>query len=245
MEFVHSVNYTVEPIHLDRFGRVKPSVYLYFAQEAAEDHCHLLGTDWNAMAEKGLFWAVIRQRIEVLRQPRMGEKITVQTWPMPTTRVAYPRATAGFDEQGQEIFRVISLWVIMDVKTRQMVLPGNSGVTVEGTLRGCEMRTPPSLAPKGLENSTSRSVVYSELDRNGHMNNTRYLDWLSDLLPSSHHRDNPPKAITVCYHAEALEGQQLRLDWGLQENVLTLDAHLGKTDVSREEKRIFTAKMEF
>ena len=67
MEYPHSVNYTIDPMHLDRFGRVKPSVFLFFAQEAAEDHCHALGTDWNAMAEKGLFWAVIRQKIEILR----------------------------------------------------------------------------------------------------------------------------------------------------------------------------------
>ena len=245
MEYLHSVNYTVDPMHLDRFGRVKPSVFLFFAQEAAEDHCHELGTDWNAMAEKGLFWAVIRQKIEILRQPKVGERIRVDTWPMPTTRVAYPRATAGYDAEGNEMFRVISLWVIMDVSTRAMVLPGRSGVTVEGTLRGCELPAPPSLAPKELDREEDRRVVFSELDKNGHMNNTRYLDWLSDLLPSDFHREHPVRSATVCYHAEALEGQQLRLNWRLCEGVLMLDAHGKKTDVSGEEVRIYTAKMEF
>ena len=245
MEYPHSVNYTIDPMHLDRFGRVKPSVFLFFAQEAAEDHCHALGTDWNAMAEKGLFWAVIRQKIEILRQPKVGETIRVDTWPMPTTRVAYPRATAGYDQEGNELFRVISLWVIMDVSSRSMVLPGRSGVTVEGTLRGCELPAPPSLAPKDLDREDGRKVVFCELDKNGHMNNTRYLDWLSDLLPSDFHREHPVKSVTVCYHAEALEGQQIRLNWRLCDGILMLDAHAGRTDVSEKEVRIFTAKMEF
>ena len=245
MEHLHTVEFTVEAMHLDRFDRVKPSVYLYFAQEAAEDHCHLLGTDWNAMAEKGLFWAVIRQKIEILSQPKVGQTLRVQTWPMPTTRVAYPRATAAFDPEGNEVFRVISLWVLMDVKTRAMVLPGKSGVEVLGSLRGCEMASPASLNPKQTDREDSRRVVYSELDRNGHMNNTRYLDWLNDLLPSDHHRENPVKAVTVCYHAEALEGQLIDLQWSLQEGVMTVEAHGKKTDVCDEKIRIFTAKAEF
>lgn len=245
MEQIHSVNYTIEPIHLDRFGRVKPSVYLYFAQEAAEDHCHILGTDWDTLAKRGLFWAVIRQKIEILRQPVAGQTIRVETWPMPTTRAAYPRATAGFDADGNEIFRVITLWVLMDVSSRSMVLPGRSGVNVEGILRGCEMPSPASLAPKDLDRQQQRTVVYSELDRNGHMNNTRYLDWLNDLMPSDHHRENPVKSATICYHAEALEGQKVRLDWGLKDGVLMLDAHRARTDVDSGDVRIFTAKMEF
>mgnify|MGYP002517044180 CR=1 FL=1 len=31
-----------------------------------------------------------------------NEDITVETWPMPTTRTAYPRATVGYDAQGNE-----------------------------------------------------------------------------------------------------------------------------------------------
>ena len=245
MDFVHSVNFTIEPYHLDRFGRVRPSVFLYFAQEAAENHCHQLGTDWEAMAAKGLFWAVIRQKLQILRLPKVGEEITVQTWPVPTTRVAYPRATAGFDREGNALFRVMSLWVIMDANTRAMVLPGRSGVAVEGVVRGCELDSPGSFVPKQTDLESCRTVVFSELDRNGHMNNTRYLDWLCDLLPSDFHREHPVKAVTICYHAEALEGQQMHLAYTLEDGVLGLDAQGAKTDVPQKEVRIFTAKMEF
>ena len=245
MDVVHSVNFTIEPYHLDCFGRVKPSVFLYFAQEAAEDHCHRLGTNWDTMAEKGLFWAVIRQKLQILRQPQVGQTVTVQTWPMSTTRVAYPRAAAGFDDQGNEIFRIISLWVIMDMESRAMVLPGRSGVTVEGSVRGCELESPGSYVPQQTNRETLRTVVFSELDKNGHMNNARYLDWLCDLVPSEFHRENPVKSVTVCYHAEAREGQQIRLSHSLENGVLGLDAHRVQTDVSGKEPRVFTAKMEF
>jgi len=246
MERIHRVRFTIDNVHLDGFGRCKPSMLLYFAQEAAEKHCFLLGADWQTLQEKGLFWAVIRQKLQITRLPYAGETITVQTWPMPTTRVAYPRSTVGFDEAGNEIFRVISLWVLMDVNTRAMVLPGKSGVNVEGILLGNELASPSSLNPKNLEKQVLRTVRFSQLDRNGHMNNTRYLDWLADLLPSDFHREHPAREITVCYLSEAREAEQIRLSWDMnEENVLTVDAHRESADIPGQKHNVFSAQVRF
>ena len=122
---------------------------------------------------------------------------------MPTTRVAYPRSTVGYDQDGNELFRAISLWVLMDTDTRNMILPGKSGIVLAGTLRGVELPSPRSLMMKPLASRCTRTVSYSMLDKNGHMNNTRYMDWIFDLLPSDFHRDHPAREITICYLTEA------------------------------------------
>ena len=246
MEPIYRQQFTIDHLHLDRFGRCKPSALLYFAQEAAENHCLILAADWRTLQEKGLFWAVIRQKVQVTRLPAAGEVITVETWPMPTTRVAFPRSTVAYDQQGNEVFRAISLWVLMDVESRAMVLPGKSGITVEGTLRGTELSAPGRPVPAVLEKRQSRAVRFSELDRNGHMNNTRYLDWLADLLPSGFHLEHPAREFTVCYMSEAREGEELDLSWELGEGpVLTVEAHRAQTDVPQQKQVVFTAQMRF
>lgn len=244
MDYTHTLTFTVTALHADRFGRCRPSSLLRFAQEAAGDHCIALGTDWDRMAAKGLFWAVIRQRLEVTRLPQVGETITVKTWPMPTTRVAYPRATAACDEAGNELFKVISLWVIMDIHTRAMIRPDRSGVDVEGAVLGGELRAPAGLTFKDLPEESVRTVGFTELDINGHMNNARYLDWLCDLLPSGFHKDHPLKAVTICYLSEALEGYQVLLRWD-QGEVLRVEGSVAKTDANAGHTKIFTAQMEF
>ena len=102
MNKIYREQFQISTIHLDRFGRMKNSMILYFAQEVATNHCKILGCDWDAMAAKGLFWAVIRHRIHIGRLPRDGETITIETWPMPTTRTCYPRSMVAFDAQGNE-----------------------------------------------------------------------------------------------------------------------------------------------
>ena len=244
MEHSYTAHFTVTPLHADCFGRCKPSGLLRFAQDAAEAHCLRLGADWDTMAKKNYFWAVIRQRIEITRLPETGETVTVKTWPMPTTRVAYPRATEGFDEAGNSLFKVISIWVIMDMQSRTMVLPVKSGVVVDGISFGTELKAPGGLPLCAPEQENLRTVSFSDLDINGHMNNTRYLDWICDLLPAAYHKDHPLKAVTICYMSEALEGQQLHLSIS-NGDVFHVDGSVEATDVSSGHTRIFSARAEF
>ena len=203
MEPIYRQTFTLSNMHVDCFGRAKPSVLLYFAQEVAGQHCTALSVDLKG---KALFWAVIRHRVQVTRLPVLGETITVETWPMPTTRVAYPRSVVAYDERGNEVFRAISLWVLMDTQTRAMILPGKSGIAVPGTVRGTELAVPNSLVPHTHCSRSFRTVGYTELDINGHVNNTRYMDWVDDLLPSAYHQNHCIREFTVCYLSEAREG---------------------------------------
>ena len=245
MEQIYKQQFQVTTAAVDCFGRLKPSMLLYYCQEIAGNHCIELGTDYDSMAAKNMFWAVIRQKVQINRLPKVGETITLETWPMPTTRTNYPRATVGYDAEGNELFKVLGLWVVMDLVSRTMILPKKSGIIVEGTLRGSELSVPGSLSPKDLLGLYSRRVGYTDLDRNGHMNNTRYLEWMDDLLDSGFHRKNEPKEISICYHAEAREGQMLHLHWQLSgENELLVDA-LRQEPGDETMHHVFAATVQF
>ncbi len=227
----------------DRYGRAKPSTLLFLIQQAAGEHCSLLSVDARALSPKALFWAVTRSRVQITRLPQVGERVRITTWPMPTTKVAFPRSVVAYDEGGNELFRSISLWVLMDADSRAMVLPGKSGITVDGTLTGTELAVPHAIAARPMENTVMRQVGYSLLDRNGHMNNTRYMDWLDDLLPSAFHTNHPAREFTVCYLNEALEGDEIAIGYQLSEDlILTVDA---RQNVPEEKTRVFTAQVLF
>ena len=246
MEPIYRKSFIIDDMVVDCFGKLKLSSVLYYAQEVAGSHSELLGADHDSLAAQHLFWAVTRHRVQITRLPLRGETITVETWPMPTTKIAYPRSMVAFDAQGNELFRLISLWVLMDVEDRTMVLPGKSGVTVNGCLTGSELALPRSILATPMGNREVRRVTYSCLDRNNHMNNTKYLDWVDDLLPSGFHKNHEPREFVICYHAEAREGQQIQMDWELTENgCLQVDAHREKTDVPGKQERIFSAQVLF
>ena len=240
MELVYKDTFTVSDLQCDRYGRLKPSAVCWFVQEIAGRHCQLLGTDWDTLAEKNMFWAILRHGVQIQRLPHTGENITVETWPMPTTRVAFPRHVVAYDEAGNELFRSISIWVLMNTVTRAMILPGKSGVDVPGLLQGGELEMPASIPPAELTEGQSRQVRFTDLDINGHMNNCRYLDWAWDLLPSSFHKDRTLRTFTLGYLSEAREEEIL-----LQQLQTEEDGTV-KLEISRPEgdknARIFCAR---
>lgn len=245
MDAIFKAKFEITDTYTDCFGRLKPSSILYFVQEVAGQHCKILALDWDTLAQKRMFWAVIRHRVQIRRMPQKGETITVETWPMPTTRVAYPRSVVAFDENGEELFRTVSIWALMDLDTRAMILPGKSGVEVPGLLRGSELAPPKSLVPSSLSAKVCRQVRFTDLDVNGHMNNCRYLDWICDLLPSGFHHSHTPKEFTLCYLSEARERDELCLNWELEHSgvLKTEIVHTEQTDV--QEHRIFSANIQF
>ena len=246
MKPIYQQEFHINDAAVDCFGRLKPSMLLFYVQEVAGIHASTLGAGYDALIAKNLFWAILRTKVQITRLPRSGETIRLETWPMPTSRVAYPRSVVAYDTEGQELFRAISLWCLMDTQTRSMVLPNKSGVIVDGTLRGNELSLPGSLAVKTLENTVNRTVVFSDLDRNGHMNNTRYMEWCNDLLPSAFHGAHTPEEFTICYHAEAMEGQTLDIQYQMGDNGLfQVDAWRENESAPNSRHRVFTAQVHY
>lgn len=246
MEAVFTKTVHIPASAVDRFDRLKMSAILDYLQEIAGDHCALLQATRFDLMEKNLFWAVIRHRVVITRLPKAGENITIETWPMPTTRTSYPRATVARDEEGNMLFESISLWVLMDITTRAMVLPGKSGVTVEGSLRGGEIEPCGSMPQRPRASCDARPVRYTDLDWNGHMNNCRYLDFVSDTQQSAFHEAHAPAEFSLCYFAEAHEGDQLRLHWELDgEGLLSVDATRPDAASSTGESRVFSARVQY
>ena len=243
MEPVYTQSFEITDLHVDCCGRLLPSKILFLMQEVAGNHFAELAMDYDSLADRGLFWAITRNKVQITRLPLRGEKLRLETWPMPTTRVAFPRSIIAYDETGNEVFRSITLWVLMDLNNRSMILPGKSGIAVAGTLRGNELSAPLGLPAKVLQNHRSRYVNFTDLDRNAHMNNTRYLDWIYDLLGSAFHAEHTIREFTVCYLNEAREGQKLDVSWDFpEEGCLMVDAHRNMEDKS---DRIFAAKILF
>ncbi|MCD7859760.1 MAG: thioesterase [Firmicutes bacterium] len=244
MDKPYSTHYQIRSSEADCFGRLTLNHLLEFMQESAGQNCEQEGWGRSELMKRGLFWAVIRQKVSITRLPSAMETIRVDTWPMPVTRTAFPRATMAYDERGNELFRAIGLWIVMDYENRKMVLPAKCGLDVPGLLTGLEMTPPGSIVPRELANQELRQVRYSELDWNGHMNNCRYLDWVTDVLPAEFQRAHQPKSFTVAYASEAREGERLAVDWELSTQG-ELSVEIRRQEEIPGKGRVFGARLQY
>lgn len=241
------LEFTVQKIHMDCFNRTKPSAMLHFVMRTISGHCGPLGVGWEYIWPMNLTWVVGRSRLVVHRAPVLDEKIVVETWPMPATRSAFPRYAEARTESGELLFQCISLWALINKTERTLVLPSQTELKVPGIVRGGELPVPNAFATSDeVDGESQHLVCFSDLDTNGHANNTKYLEWVNDLLPSQFHKEHAFKDITLCYLSEALEGQTVRLLHRFHEDgSFQVDGLRVQTNDCAQKPRVFSALIKF
>ncbi len=207
-------NFTVRSYQTDLNARMKPSALLSVMQEAAGQHSEKLGVGRNALLSKNAAWVLTRVEVDMDRYPAFEETFSVETFPMPTRRCFFPRYFVFKNAAGGEIGRAATLWVLLDLTTRRMIMPD----LVKGYLPdNSDLIAPLGLpAPvtevSGTLDTVIRVPCYSDIDFNGHVNNTRYLDWCCDALGISAMRNACISHFAVNYDTEVLPEQQIRTE---------------------------------
>ena len=215
--------------HTDMFSRLRSSVLARLLQDAAIVHAEELGVGRQVGLEKDALWVITRLSVEIERLPMWGETVTLRTWPGETRLGLFPRFFELTDESGSVLLKASTIWLLMHAQERQMLNPKSIGMEVSGQNREGQLSLPARRVPFPAEftGEMGRTVLYSETDVNGHMNNTRYLDWADDLLPVEFHRNHALKRLWVEFRSEILCGQEAVLRHDLSNNVLCLTGTAG------------------
>lgn len=215
----------------DFTGHWRPSDILVTMQEIAGMHSELLGCGRYALIEKNAAWVLSRSQIQMERYPGVGERVTVETIPMPNRRCFFPRYFTFRDEQEKVVGKAATLWVLLDIHTRHMLppdlvaplMPDNSDLPAPMALPGCVEDVP------GQELIFERDPMYSDLDVNHHVNNTKYADWLCDSLGIETMKDYCLHTLVINYAAEITPGQRMKLRLKRHEGAYILSGYHGDT----------------
>lgn len=196
----------------DLTARLRPGVLLELMQELAGDHASALGAGRDELLGLNLAWVLTRVEVRMARYPHFGETLTAETFPMPNRRVFFPRYFLFRDGEGHQIGHAGSMWVLMDLSARKMVyqadiasrLPDNSDLTAPMGMPAT-VEELPFPACEGFH-----TPVYTDLDMNGHVNNTRYVDWCCNALGIGVMQTHALTHFAVNFSHEVLPGQQVR-----------------------------------
>ena len=219
MEPVYETSFALRAPDTDFCGTWRPGAVFTAMQELGEAHSARLNVGYFELRKLNLAWVLTRTLLQVDRAPQFGEKITARTWPGKARHAIYPRYYLFEDEGGIPILRASSLWVLMDIRTREMVTGDAFGLPVFSQ----PPLPPPVENPGGIQAisgdllSDARKVTFCDLDINRHVNNARYVDWLCDRFPYEWHEKYRLERLTVHFAGETRPEETL-------ETVLTTDS---------------------
>ena len=222
---------TLRSAACDSEGVWRTSAILSALQDAAGAHADALGCGRSLIVQENIVWVLSRLELQMQRYPAAGETVEIETFPLPNRRWFFPRSFVLRDENGAQIGCASTLWVLMDINTRKMAAPG---AVIERLPDNSDLVAPLAApgAPARVDGETStfsRLPAYTDLDVNGHVNNTRYADWLCDALGIEIMRENCLRDLRINFAAEILPGQEMTLTLARSgENFHLSGAHEGK-----------------
>ena len=204
-----TISIRISECDMNNFWR--PSAILTELQEAATLHSTAIGCGREDLLPKGIVWVVVRLSLRMHRYPSFGETVTLRTFHRPTRHNFFPRYFLIMDGEGQVIGEASSLWLLMDLETRQAVsasrlptpLPDNSGMPEPLPLPG----SIPALS--GEATLHPWAVQFTDLDPNRHVNNTRYADWLCNALGIETMSSHLLTSLIIHFNTEVLPGQSV------------------------------------
>ena len=174
-------------------------------QEAAGEHARSADREGFPLPGGGwATWVLSRLRVRIARRPRMRERIRIDTWPSDLDGL---RATRDFRITGaddDELVAATSSWFLIDVARRRPVrLPrAMDGFAARERPRALAFDGPDPIAPDETDAERSFRVRRSDLDRVGHANNVRFVEWALEALDT----DDGLCEVDVQYRAEAVYG---------------------------------------
>ena len=191
----------------DMNGHIKlPDVILLSLQVSGMQSIELGVSDKAILENYNLVWIITDYDIEVDRLPRFAEEITIETEALSYNRLFCYRRFTIYDETGQELIHMMATFVLMDRDSRkvhavepEIVAPYQSDFDKK-LIRGPKYES--------LEESTSKDyhVRFYDLDMNGHVNNSKYLDWIFEVMGADFLTQYIPKKINLKYVKEVRPG---------------------------------------
>lgn len=215
---------------VDVMNRWRASAIFEAQQEMGEYHCRELHCSHAELKQKDAFFVLMRQRLDFDRYPGGAALVDATTWVAELKGLSFQRFYRFADTQGKPYGTVSTTWMLCSLSDRHILRPEEIFEDYPPPAY------PPLVAPaklrfdKEVSRSVTHQVAYSDLDYNGHANNTKYADWCCDLFPIESYAKRELASFQINYVSELRGGEVIRLDLHEQPTEFAVHGHIdGKT----------------
>lgn len=220
-------------------GKAKLQTICDLLQEIAGNHALQLNFDVTQLQEQNLTWVLHRLDIQIERYPEWRERVTVHTWPSAGDKLRAHRDFRILDEDENELVRALSYWLMIDTTNRRPTrMPQEvlemAPSDIEHTV---PIKSSRPNSPEGIQSQKTFPVRRSDLDVNRHVNNIKYVEWITETLPA----EVLVQSIDIEFKAECEYGETVLVRTGNADNG-RIQSDVMITD---SEKVLATADMKF
>ena len=212
MEFI-AENYRIRITEVDAHSQLTiPSLNGLF-QEMAWRHSVVEKVSVHELsAQHNISWVLSRLKIWIDRLPNYDETITVKTYIQGVDKYFYYRDFTVPDVNGIEIVRANSVWGLMDIVKRRITSVPQWMFDVTPIFKEAkpvERVSGRILKIDNIQTEKKFDTRWHDIDSNQHVNNTKYVEWLLESVPTDILNDGTLHSIDMIFKNESILGDKI------------------------------------
>ena len=213
--------------YCDKTGFLSLYELLRLTSDIAVEDYRARGMSREFLLQNNFAILVSRVSFKLLRLPKENESITVSTWEEVSEALQLIRGYEITDNEGNALVEGLSSWLLVDPKTRRIIPSKKFALRPPSSIKRQDASLKPSkiILPDDMEKIGEHTIAYSDLDANGHTNNSRYAAFIMDNLPEPY-ASRKFTDFKINYSKEALSGEKIELFAHYEDNKIIL---VGKT----------------
>lgn len=207
---IFSYNRMIRSTETDLSGNWRTSAILTEIQNVSGMHTSSMKKAGIAILPDNICWIISKVHLKVLLPVKAEEALTMSTWCTGISGANFIRFCEFKTENGASAVRSSTAWILADKKSHKIIRP--KSIELGLPYGGEEIIEPPGkvILPE-ISGGTERTVMYSDTDVIGHMNNARYADWICDLFGADKFIHNYISELSITYSSESKPGETLVL----------------------------------
>lgn len=197
----------------DFLSNITAKYIMEILQKIATEHADEHNFGYKTLFPQGLAWVLNKIKLEFNRPIKVGEKISLTTWPLAPKHFSADRDFLAVDQNQEVIFKATSVWSLIDLNKRTLCSTDvikNLNVSYHDKRAFERADFNRFKLDDSFINSYTKTIKISDLDVNNHVNNTNYLSYALDCLDIESYSKHI-KCVEIRFSEELLFGDKIDL----------------------------------
>ncbi|MGX7197033.1 acyl-ACP thioesterase domain-containing protein [Enterococcus olivae] len=205
----YTIPHEVAYYECDVNGTMTLSSMVAVAIRVSEEQSEQLGRGTEFVHQFGLTWIITNYQLFIERLPKVGEKIQIMTQAKEYNKYFCYRTFWILTEKGEELVRIETIFVLMNMETRKMSSVPEEITTPYESEKTKKIKRFPKI--EKIENGQQLPfrVRFYDIDGNQHVNNAVYFNWVLDVLGYDFLTHHVPKYMHIRFDKEVEYGNEI------------------------------------
>ena len=192
---------------------IKNRAILEIFENIGTYHSDMAGYGPNDIEKTGVSWVLLDWKLQVLKRPKYGQTLNVNTWGRTMKRSYTYRDFEMYDEQNNLCVIGTSKWVLVNSDTGKITRISEEILKKyqieEKSVFNIEELDKLNI-PETYSSEMNYQICRRDIDLNGHMHNLYYLDLAYEVLPQNVYEKRPFDSVRIQYKKEVKLGDIIK-----------------------------------